>query len=257
MPAHDPAFRRFVLSAVPSLAGWRTPARGLINLIAFGFAVLAGTWIVHQLEYGIEFGRRFGTEMATSPHRFYMGPFGIILVIGVLLTGVVTLSVLAAGRVRVVRLRRRIPARFRPYLETALPIVPLRSIGLTAALLIGLQSTLYLLQENLETLAVLNTLPGLGVLFAPQHLTVIPLHVLVGTFTSLVLWTLSAWLCRSRQTGRLVQVLAALFAGPAPCATRLTAPRSYLPGLRLRTAALGLRAPPLTTCNANALLASR
>jgi hypothetical protein len=257
MRQHDPAFRRFILSAVPSLAGWRTSARALINLFAVGFAVLAGTWVVHQLEYGIEYGRRFGTEMATTPHRFDMGPLGLMLAIGALLAGIVTLSALGAGHVRVLRLRRRLPERYRSYLDTPLPVVPLRSIGVTAALLIALQTGLYVLQENLETLAVLNTLPGLGVLFAPQHLTVLPLHALVGSFLSLVLWTISAWFHRSRRTGRLAQVLAALFAGPSPRATRPRAPSVYLPGLRLRNGSLGLRAPPMPTCNVNALFASR
>lgn len=257
MRQHDPAFRRFILSAVPSLAGWRTTARALVNLCAFGFAVLAGTWIVHQLEYGIEYGRHFGTEMATTPHRFYMEPLGLLLAAGTLLAAGATLLLLGAGHVRIRRLRRRLPERYRTFLEAPLPVVLLRSIGITAALLVALQTGLYVLQENLETLAALNTLPGLAVLVAPRHLTVLPLHVLIGLFSSLVLWTLSAWFHRSRRTFRLARVLAALFAGPSLRTTRPSAPRVYVPGLRLRTGSPGLRAPPVLACNVNARFASR
>src|SRR5579872_1886631 len=103
MRQHDPAFRRFILSVVPSLAGWRTPTRGLVNLFAFGFAVLAGTWTVHQVEYAIVYGHRFGTVMATTPHRFYMGPLGLLLAVGTLLAGSAASYMLGVGQVRVLR----------------------------------------------------------------------------------------------------------------------------------------------------------
>jgi hypothetical protein len=231
--------------------------RAWINLFTFGFAVLAGTWTVHQVEYAIEYGRRFQTVMATTPHRFYMGPLGLLLAMGALLSCSAALSILGAGHVRLQRLRRRLPARFRRYLATPLPAVPLRSIGVTAALLIALQTGVYLLQENLETLAAGNSLPGLEVLVAPHHMTVIPLHALVGLCGSLLLWSVSAWLHRSRQTGRLAQVLVALFEGPPRRTIPPAALRNYVPSLRLRAGSLGLRSPPMLACNVVAALASR
>jgi hypothetical protein len=257
MRPNDPAFRRFVLSAVPSLAGWRTYGRTCVNLFAFGFAVLAGTWTVHQLEYSIEYGRHFQAVMATTPHRFYMGQIGLLLAAGILLAGVVALSILVAGHVRLERVRQRLTSRYQRYLTTPLPAVPLRSIGVTAALLFALQTGTYLLQENLETLASLNALPGLAVLLAPQHTTVLPLQVLIAACGSLLLWTVSAWLHRSRQASHLARVLVALFEGPPRRSTRPAAPRSYIPSLRLRTGSHGLRSPPLLACNVIAPLASR
>jgi hypothetical protein len=245
----DPAFRRFILSAVPSLTGCRTAQRTWIDLFIFGLAVLAGTWTVHQIEYAIVYGHRFGAVMATTPHRYYMGTLGVLLASGALLAGMGALCVVGLGHVRGQRVRRRLPARYGPFLASPLPIVPLSSMGVTAALLISLQTGLYLLQENLEALTAFNTLPGLGVLLAPQHLTVMPLHALVGSFLSLVLWTVSSWLHRTRQTGRLARVLAALFHVPPARATRPTAGRVYLPGLRFRSGSLGLRAPPTPDVN--------
>ena len=58
---------------------WRSYSRAWVNFLVFGVAVLAGTWVVHQTEYTIEYGRRFSTVMATSPHHLYMMPAGLTL----------------------------------------------------------------------------------------------------------------------------------------------------------------------------------
>jgi hypothetical protein len=253
----DPAFRRFILSAVPSVAGWRTAWRTWINLLLFGLVVLAGTWTVHQVEYAIVYGHRFGAVMAATPHRFYMGPLGAFLAIGTLFSGIAALSVLVVGRVRIERIRGRLPARYSRRLAAPFPSVPYRSFSCTAALLLALQSGLYLLQENLESFAVVSTWPGMAVLVGPQHWTVLPLHLVIASCGSLVLWIVSAWLQRTRETSRVAQVLAALFAGPPPRNLRPTAPRSYVPGRHLRAGARGLRAPPFPARDLNALLASR
>jgi hypothetical protein len=198
----DPAFRRFILSAVPSVAGWRTAWRTWINLLLFGLVVLAGTWTVHQVEYAIVYGHRFGAVMAATPHRFYMGPLGVFLAIGTLFSGIATLSVLVVGLVRIERIRGRLPARYSRRLAAPFPSVPYRSISCTAALLLALQSGLYLLQENLESFAVVSTWPGMAVLVGPQHWTVLPLHLVIASCSSLVLWMVSAWLQRTRETSR-------------------------------------------------------
>jgi hypothetical protein len=209
------------------------------------------------MEYAIEYGNRFQTVMATTPHRLYMGQLGVLLAVGILLAGVLALSVLIAGHVRLERVRRRLPSRYRRYLTAPLPSVPLRSVGATMALLFVLQTVTYFLQENLETLAFLNSLPGLAVLAAPQHTTVIPLQLLIAACGSLVLSTVSAWLHRSRQTIQLARVLVALYEGPPRLLARPAAPRSYIPSLRLRTGSRGLRSPPELACNVIAPFASR
>ena len=253
----DPAFRRFILSAVPSMVGWRSAFRTWINLLVFGLIVLAGTWTVHQFEYAIVYGDRFGAVMATTPHRFYMGPLGVCLALGTMLWGIAALWSLAVGRVRLQRVRRRLPNRYARRLATPVLAIPYRSVGRTAVLLFALQTGLYLLQENLETFAVAGSWPGVAVLIAPQHWTVLPLHSLIASCGSLLLWMISVWLHRTRETGHMAEILAALWAGPPPRNTRQNAPQSYVPVRHLRAGARGLRAPPMPARNLNAFLASR
>src|SRR5579864_3716138 len=78
------AGRRSLTRLVPPMTEWHSYPRALANLLIFGLVALAGTWLVHQTEYRIEYGSRFGTVMATTPHRVYMAPFGVFLAIGVM-----------------------------------------------------------------------------------------------------------------------------------------------------------------------------
>ena len=107
------------------------------------------------------------------------------------------------------------------------------------------QIGVYLLQENLETLATTGALPGLGVLLAAPHLTVLPLHLLLGLCGAVVLRTASAWLQRSRRAERLARVLLALYDGAPRRAPVPTALREYHPDRHPPGDSPGSRAPPV------------
>jgi hypothetical protein len=101
------------------------------------------------------------------------------------------------------------------------------------------------MQENVEWLAVWGYLPGLSVLFAPQHATVVPLHLLAALCSSALLWAVADRVRQRRHTLQLVRVLAAMverWSGDPP---RPTSPRIRLRSLRLAGGALCPRAPPL------------
>src|SRR5438105_11796879 len=100
-----------ITTAVPSVVAWDSFAGAYANLLLFGLAALAGEWVVHQLEYLIEYRSRFGTVMATTPHHLYMVPIGILL--GALSAGLalLALAVLGTNSMRRRRLLRYLPQR--------------------------------------------------------------------------------------------------------------------------------------------------
>jgi hypothetical protein len=229
---------------LPAFAGWRTYGRGFVSVLLLGLAALAGEWVVHQIEYRIEYGARFDAVMATTPHRFYMAPLGLSLLVGALV------ALLLAGAVlRSTVLRRRA-------LVDALPprivrLVPENGLDLrvsallaTALVLAVYQIVLYVAQENLEVTALGQSWPGLAVLLAPMHATVLPLHALIALCTSLLLWTVWASLHRSSRTLRAVRALARLFARAPILPVSMPATPARLPDLRLVAGVLCLRSPP-------------
>ncbi|HEX6510409.1 MAG TPA: hypothetical protein VF221_22500 [Chloroflexota bacterium] len=242
----EPETRSVIHAVIPSMAGWRTYGRAWSNLLLFGLTLLAGTWIVHQTEYVLEYGRHVSSVMATGPHHLYMGPLGTMLA-GAGITALALLRVaLQVTQRRLRRLNGHIPARLAHVLAVPLPPLPVRVVGSTALVLAVGQMGLYLVQENLESLAALGTLPGLAVLLAPQHLTVLPLHLLAGLVGSILLWTASSWLQRSRHTLQLARVLAGVASTKGKSVRHAASTERYLPNLRLLAGDLGLRSPPLS-----------
>ncbi len=244
------ADRHYIRSVVPSLAGWRTYGGAWINLLAFGFVALAGTWVVHQTEYAIVYGRRFQDVMATTPHRYYMAQLGVSLAAGMLVAGAGALFVLGRRQLRLHRLRRRLPQRYQGHVAARLPSVAPRSIAVTAVVLSTVQTCIYFAQENLESLAVSPSPPGFQVLLSPQHVTVIPLHLLLGLCGSLILWMVSGCLHRTNRAAHVARVLLALLDSTFGRTARHVVWDWYFPSLRLRAGSLGLRSPPRNASHA-------
>jgi hypothetical protein len=215
------------------------------NLLVFGFAALGCEWLVHQTQYLIQYGSRFGTVMAESPHRLYMGQAGLVLLIttAFAVTGLVVL--LARARQRQQRVLRRLPPGIQRYLADHPLRLDWAAVVRTGLVLALCQMALYLMQENLESAAVSSLWPGLWVFLAPQHLTVIPLHVLAALSSSALLWTAAGLLRRSDAAGRIMRTLLALFDRRSGVPARLAPPCLPLPSLRPRSGELGLRSPPL------------
>jgi hypothetical protein len=235
-----------VETLVPSFVGWQTYRRVLTNLLVFGLVALGGEWLVHQLEYLIEYGQRYGTVMESTPHRFYMAPLGAALAaaaIGLLLLAVLTLIL---ARIQHRRLLLRLPDRVVRHLPSCSLPLPVRSIAQTGLVLALCQAGLYLLQENLETVAVAQVWPGLGVVLAPQHATVLPLHVLVAACGSVLLWLVAARIGRSHRAVQVAQILVTLLTPRQNAPPRLVPARSRVPNLRLIAGILCLRSPPLS-----------
>ncbi len=230
---------------VPSILGWRSRGRAWVNLLVFGLTALAATWIVHQTEYVIEYGRRFSTVMATTPHRLYMAPTGLVLTVTVTLLLMLCACTLNQARGE---LRQRL-LRLSPRLVRHVPrqprAIPLRTIAWTALALALAQATLYVVQENLEYLAAQGTLPWLAVLLAPQHITVIPLHLVGGFCGSLVLWTLSRFMGHSRGALHVAEVLLGIGKRPAGTPPQRVPRREFLAGRRMSAGIFCLRSPPL------------
>ena len=230
---------------VPALAGWGTYPCAFASVLLLGLAALGGEWVVHQLEYLIEYGGQYGSVMAASPHRFYMVPVGVALGAGVVaalcLTGIALRVDLRKSR----RLLHMLPTRLHRFIPDRPIRIPMASIGATALLLALYQIVVYVIQENLEGVVLGMGWPGLLVLFAPQHATVIPLHFLIALCGSLILWTLSAYLGRSRDTLRAAQALVRLFVRPAAAEQRRGPMSGHIPNLRLTAGILCLRSPPL------------
>jgi hypothetical protein len=231
-------------TVVPAIAGWRSYRRAWVNLLIFGVAVLAGTWIVHQTEYTIEYGRRFSSVMATSPHRFYMAPGGIALALALAVFLILSGSVLGLSRMRLGRLLLHLPPRLTRHVDLGRSAVSWRAVGWTTLVLTLAQSAVYFLQENLEYLATVGTLPGFGVLLAPQHATVVPLHFIAAVCSSLLLWTVAAWLGRARRALGMARVLLDLATRGDSIPPRRFPPHCYLPSLRNTAGIVCLRSPP-------------
>jgi len=240
------SLRTQIVAIVPSIAGWRTYPRALANLLLFGLVALAGEWLVHQLEYLIEYGHRYGTVMGSTPHRFYMAPLGAAL--GTIAAALLTLAALTLrlARIKRRRLLRRLPSRLARHVPTLSLHFPARSVAKTGLVLAGCQAALYLLQENLERVAVSGGMPGLWVLLAPQHATAVPLHILVAICASWLLWTVAARIRQSHAAIRVARILVALVVAGDTVAPRLMPGRAHVPNLRLVAGILCLRSPPLT-----------
>jgi hypothetical protein len=235
-----------VESLVPSIVGWQTYRRALANLLIFGLVALGGEWLVHQLEYLIEYGHRYGTVMGSTPHRFYMAPLGVTLAalaIGLLLLAALTLNV---ARIKRRRLLLRLPHRVVRHLPSFSLRLPARSIAQTGLVLAACQVGLYLLQENLESVAVARGWPALGVVLPPQHATVLPLHVLVAACGSVLLWLVAARIGRSHRAVQVARILVALLTPKQSAPPCLVPARSRVPNLRLVAGILCLRSPPLS-----------
>jgi hypothetical protein len=173
-----------------------------------------------------------------------MAPLGLALAgsaIGLLTLLVLVLQLL---QTRLAQHADRLPPRVAGLLTAPRPALTLPQILLTAAVLSGSQMAAYLLQENLESLAAFGTLPGLAVLFAPPHLTVIPLHLLAGLLASFLLWNISALVRHGRQAVQRAAALARLLSHEDGGGAPLLPARIELPGRRPHTGPLGLRAPP-------------
>jgi hypothetical protein len=215
------------------------------NLLIFGFAALGCEWLVHQIQYLIEYGSQFGAVMADSPHRLYMAPLGLFLLVTA--AGIVSLVAVALSQAGVKRraLLQHLPARLRRGIPTrSLDLLP-SAVARTALALAACQMTLYLIQENIESAAVTGAWPGLWVFLAPGHLSVIPLHLLAALGSSVLLWTASGLLRRSRHASHVIGVLVALIDHRAGIQVRIKPLNPRLPSLRPRAGDLGLRSPPL------------
>ncbi|HLJ67577.1 MAG TPA: hypothetical protein VKX16_09485 [Chloroflexota bacterium] len=241
--SHDPVF-------VPAIAGRQNRWRNGLNLLFFLLAMLGGEWLVHQASYIIEYGSRFDAVMAAAPHRYYMATAGVLMAawaLGGLGLGAVVLQLLWWRR-------RRLWSSLPPELRLCTPAVQgvqARQVALTAAALAAGQILLYVAQENLETAALGQSLPALGVLYGAQHLAVLPLHLSIATASAFLLWTASCLLNRALRAVRFAALLVEIARRrrvavcPAACAA------GYIPNLRFVAGVLGLRSPPpdvATTC---------
>jgi hypothetical protein len=240
-----PTKRAQLKSLIPAAAGWRTFPRAFISLLVFGLAVVAGEWVVHQLEYLTEYGPRFGDVMATTPHRFYMMPLGIALGLSVaMLLAVACGTLVAHDRFRG-RLLSRLPARVARHVPgLTLRVRPSALFGTTVILAVS-QATVYVLQENVEGIAITGQWRGLSVLFGSQHATVVPFHLLIAACSALLLWALTSLVSESRGVVRMARTLAAMLASPADAPIIPRARSERVPDLRLLAGELCLRSPPL------------
>jgi len=239
------SLRSWIIAAVPSVAGWRTFPRALANLLLFALAALAGTWVVHQVAYRIEYGDRFAAVMATTPHRYYMGTAGLLLAgtTGLLLGLIVyTIEVARAKRLRFLG---GLPRRLSRYGDVSVQWAPFSTLVRTALALSSVQMALYLVQENLEYVVAGRGWPGLSVLIAPEHAIVVPLHLLAALCGALILWAISARMSHSRRADHVVRVLLGIAARGGTARPRLVASRHHIPDLRLIAGVLCLRSPPL------------
>jgi hypothetical protein len=230
---------------VPSLAGWGSFPRAFLNLLVFGLAIAGGEWLVHQGEYLIEYRRAFGTVMAASPQHGYMDTLGLIFAGAAIALLTLSACVLGVHSLRLRRLLRLLPGRLERLVPTVSVRIPVRTVVLTVALAAVAQILLYLVQENLEAVSAGAGWPGLAVLFAPRHATVVPLHLLIAFYTSLLLWTLATFLQSSGAAVDAARVLADLLASLHAPPRRLVPAANRIPSLRLVRGTHGLRSPPL------------
>jgi hypothetical protein len=243
-----PSYPRLTLavrSTVPSFAGWDTFPRACVNLLTLALAIAAATWAVHQTEYAIEYGGRFSRIMAPGSEHAYMTPLGLALMGLAVTLIVILLVVLMMAQATRLRLAHSLPWRVACRFTTPWPRIPPLVLAATAAILAAAQLGAYLFQENAESLLGTGTLPGLAVLVAPRHLTVIPLHLLAAICCTGLLWTLSLWLRRERHTLQVVRLFAALTCRAGGFPPRLAPRRRLVASRRSRVGDLGLRSPPV------------
>jgi hypothetical protein len=227
------------------VAGWNRAGAAWLNLLVFGLAVLGATWLVHQTEYLLEYGTRASTVLAAGPHRLYMGPLGLALAGSFIGLIVLLLVVLQIAESRRIALEGRLSPRLARLVAAPRPPLSLPHLYLTAGVLTGSQTALYLLQENLESLAARGFLPGLAVLLAPPHLTVLPLHLLAGLLGSFLLWSISGLVQQGRRTVARARALARLANRQAEDGSPAMPVVAHLPARPPSAGPLGLRAPPL------------
>jgi hypothetical protein len=245
MQASSSPDHRRIATVVPSVVGWRSNRGAWVNLLVFGITILAGTWIVHQTQYAIEYRSRFSTVMAASPHRLYMAPAGVALGVAVGVLLLLCSSMLGLSRIRLAHLILRLPPRLSRHIPVDASAVSERVVGRTALVLALAQAMVYVLQENLEYLASVGTLPGFAVLLASQHATVIPLHLVVAACSSVLLWTVSTWLSRSRRALGMAEVLFTIATRGNSVPPPRIPPCCHLPNLRYTAGIFCLRSPPL------------
>lgn len=229
---------------IPPLVGRQSYARTVASILIVGFVAWSGEWIVHQAQYLLEYRGRFNSVMAQGPHRFYMGPLGIGLLIAALLLGTVLVTWLFLAERQRARLFQRLPRHVRRAMAADAIQIERPAVMRTAGALTLYQIVLYLLQENLEGLTVNGKLPGLWVLVAPQHLSVLPFHVLVAVGGSVLLWLVSNSLRRARSTLHTVRSLLAIFDRRAGHVLQIVPDDPLGLSSRLCTGVHGLRAPP-------------
>jgi hypothetical protein len=246
MNGQNAAPGRIARACLPAVVEWTSRGRALLNLLLFDLAVLAGAWVVHSAEYTIEYGTRVGAVIASSDHRYYMTAAGWILAFALLCT--VAFCSLAALRQthRARILAARLPLRLRARVDgLAAPVSVARAGSLVAALFVC-QVAFYLIQENLEVWNVGAALPGFQVLVAPQHVTVLPLHLLVAWISALLLTGAGVRLRRRDRLASLVGRLVHLLSHSGP---RHVSPPAFPPRCTPRPlieGAPGQRGPPFS-----------
>lgn len=230
---------------MPPLFGWRSYPRTAANLLIFAFAALGCEWLVHQIQYLIEYGNRFNAVMANSPHRLYMVPAGLMLVVVIGGGANFLIAALSQAARRRKTLLLRLPHRLHRYVPVRTLSLPWSAVFLTAYALLVLQTALYFAQENVEGATVTGAWPGFWVFLTPGRLTVIPLHLVAAASCSIILWTAFVLLRRSRHAVQIVRALVAMFDRRAGAPVRLFPLAPRIPSLRPRAGELGLRSPPL------------
>lgn len=236
--------RHAIRSVVPAIWSWSTYRSAVLNVLAFGLVALAAMWLVHQTEYAIEYGSRFSAVMAATPHHLYMDQLGAFLAA---LTGILTVAVcgiLVQNRRAISRLLPLVPARLLRHTSAPLPCWNAGVVLQTACAMALFQIVLYVIQENLESVAVGAVFPGLAVIFAPQHLTVIPLHLLAALGGSFLLWLLATVLRQTRSTLRMTRALAGIGACRQAIAVISAPPAVRLPTPAVFAGRRSLRSPP-------------
>jgi hypothetical protein len=217
-----------------------------VNCVLLLLAALGGEWIVHQIQYLLAYGNRFGWVMASTVHRYYMPEIGIgLAAAAALLIGVVATLLLLYG-LRRAHLLGLIPEHVRQSRLDRWPRPRLSDLLPAALVIAWLQVAVYVAQENLETQAQGLGWPGLAVLFPAHYPVALPLHLLIALCSAFVLWTLALLLRRSHAALQAALALVALFLCPRTPARRITAGYAYIPTRRPVAGIVGLRAPPLS-----------
>jgi hypothetical protein len=216
----------------------------LVNLLLFDLAVLVGAWVVHQTEYLIEYGDRFNTVMASTPHRSYMTAAAVVMAMCMVLACGV-LSVVSVSRVRRTRAATaRLSPRIARRLERLTAPLPVGMVSRIAVAVFVCQCGFYTVQENLEAWMAGAGFPGAAVLIGVQHITVLPLHALVALISAILLGTVASRSERARVLAHVTGALAALLARRSSALLASVCPRVVRGSGRIACGPTGLRAPP-------------